>query len=791
MKKFTLLLILTLVITLSYSQDTRYSRVKIYTGREGISQMMTEGMAFDGATISKEGYVTVELSREELDQVTRDGFRFDILIDDMGKYYSNRSKPYMDRLPELKNMRYDLNDEWPVPQHFQLGPVGGFLTIDQCLAELDSMYALFPDHITPKYAFDSITVNGQSIYWVKISDNPTQNEDEPEILFTGMHHAREPIGMQSLVYFMYYLLENYDTDPEVQYIVDNFQLYFIPIVNMDGYAYNIQTNPNGSGMWRKNRRNNGDGTYGVDVNRNYGYEWGHDNGGSSPDPGDETYRGPYAFSEPSIQDVRDFCNAHEFAAALNYHSYGGLLLYPWGWSPVPCDDDAVFHEHSVLLAKENAFTYGPGYVTIYNTNGGSDDWMYGEQESKPKILSYTPEVGTDNDGFWPVPSRIIPQCQSTMWQNFKVIELAGAYATAAFTGPAIVGEITDTAKFEIKRLGLKDGATYTVSILPLNDAIQSYGDPVEYSDLSLLETQSGGIEYTLRNDMQAGEEILYLLSVDNGALITSDTIRQIFGSPVIVLSDDASTMEKWSSSAWNTTGSSYHSPAFSITDSPSGNYSNNTNTRITLNDPVDLRNTAYAVLEFWAKWDIEAGYDYVQILASDDNGSSWTALNGNYTKPGTQYQAPGQPVYDGVQSDWVKEKCPLDDFLGKEILLRFVLISDQYTVGDGFYWDDLSVTIVDQTTSVPTVDAAKGFAISGPLPNPARDFARFEYSTPINSGDLNLSIYNGNGKLMTSQNLRVQQGSVNVPVSNWGSGIYFFRFRSNGMLVRSGKFIVN
>jgi carboxypeptidase T len=137
---------------------------------------------------------------------------------------------------------------------------------------------------------------------VRLSDNPTVDEDEPEVLYTGMHHAREPIGMQLLIFYMYYLLENYDTDPDVQYIVDNFELYFIPILNPDGYAYNIQNDPNGGG-----------GTGGRTAGRmmtgpmalistgTIGYMWGYDNNGSSPVPSDMTLTaGRHLFRKPKI-----------------------------------------------------------------------------------------------------------------------------------------------------------------------------------------------------------------------------------------------------------------------------------------------------------------------------------------------------------------------------------------------------------------------------------------------------------------------------------------------------------
>ena len=98
--------------------------------------------------------------------------------------------------------------------------------------------------------------------------------------------------MVSLIYFMQYILSQYGTDPEITCLINNRELYFVPCANPDGYVYNQTTNPNGGGFWRKNRRNNGDGTFGVDLNRNFDYNWGFDNNGSSPITSSEVYRGP-------------------------------------------------------------------------------------------------------------------------------------------------------------------------------------------------------------------------------------------------------------------------------------------------------------------------------------------------------------------------------------------------------------------------------------------------------------------------------------------------------------------
>src|SRR3990167_4545160 len=184
--------------------------------------------------------------------------------------------------------------------------MGGFYTFNEVVAQLDTMRLLYPNLITVKDSTGS-SIEGRTIWAVKISDNPDVNENEPQVFYNALTHANEQQGMMTVLYFMYYLLENYGTDPEVTYLVDNRELYFVPVINPDGYAYNEQISPNGGGMWRKSRRNNGGGIFGVDLNRNYGFNWGYDNIGSSPYPQEWNYRGAGPFSEPESQAIRNFC----------------------------------------------------------------------------------------------------------------------------------------------------------------------------------------------------------------------------------------------------------------------------------------------------------------------------------------------------------------------------------------------------------------------------------------------------------------------------------------------------
>ena len=112
------------------------------------------------------------------------------------------------------------------------------------------------------------------------------------------------------------------------------------------------------------------------------------------------------------------------------------------------------HTYAAIMTMENNYSYGPGNTAIYPTNGGSDDWMYGEQATKEAIFSYTPEVGGAGDGFWPEIPRVIPLCQEQMWQNIIAARLLGIYAVVKDMSLTVNAQIDGYAKFEIKRLGM-------------------------------------------------------------------------------------------------------------------------------------------------------------------------------------------------------------------------------------------------------------------------------------------------------------------------------------------------
>ncbi len=244
-------------------------------------------------------------------------------------------------------------------------------------------------HIAKLYDIGD-SLEGRNIYALKISDNVLMDENEAEVLFIGCHHAREWISVEVPLLLAEYIVENYETNPEIKRLVDQSQIWIIPLLNPDGLEYSIHFYR----YWRKNRRNNGDGSYGVDINRNYDYKWGFDNEGSSPETFSVVYRGESPFSEPEAQAIRDLFGQRNFQALISYHSYSQIILYPWGYISQPSEKDSLLSDIAVnmsnLIQSVNGtlYNFGQAGSSLYLTNGDTTDWAFGVYD----IPSYTIEL---------------------------------------------------------------------------------------------------------------------------------------------------------------------------------------------------------------------------------------------------------------------------------------------------------------------------------------------------------------------------------------------------------------
>ncbi len=377
----------------------------------------------DEGSNSLEAIVTAD----QLSRLQSSGYQVTILHQSLSTFYKNR-----------------LQGQSASPQL-----MGAYLTLDEINAKIDSLVTLHPTIVSSKVNLGN-TIEGRPMWAIKVSDNPNTDENEPRVLYTAAIHAREVITPKVIFNFLDYLVTHYGTDTAVTNIVDNRELWFVPCVNPDGYYYNEFTNPEGGGLWRKNRRPNAGGSFGVDLNRNFGFEWGFDNVGSSPTPTSETFRGTSAFSEPETQHMRDFVSAKDFDITLYFHSYSNLILWAWGYQVGYTPDEDIFAQMGDSIAAFNSYSPGPGW-TLYLTNGDSDDWGYGEQNSKKKNYAFTIEVGNGTDGFWPQLSRIPQLVSENLQPCLFLARVAGSeIALRAPAQPILTVEpVVDSAAFTV------------------------------------------------------------------------------------------------------------------------------------------------------------------------------------------------------------------------------------------------------------------------------------------------------------------------------------------------------
>ncbi len=686
-----------------------YVRLKINADDQGLHFLSQQGIAVDHG-LRKEGqYFISDFSTAEMAQIQSLGFSFDVLIPDVVAYYeqllSQPSSPSSTHNPTCAGNSGNGTNPYlnpSTPSHFNLGSMGGYLTYNELLSELDEMAATYPNLITTKAPISTfLTHENRPIYYVRLSDNPTVDEGEPKVLYTAIHHAREPMSLMETVFFMWYLLENYGSNDEVTYIVNHMQLYFVPCINPDGYVYNQTTNPNGGGMWRKNRRNNGGGVYGVDLNRNYSYGWGTT--GTSTNTNNETYCGPSAFSEPETQAMRWLVQNNNFITAFNAHTYGSDILFPIGVTTNEfADHHNWFQEESSHQVQYNGYTAMKS-SSLYPASGDSDDYMYKSDigvNQKDTMFVHTPEVGT---AFWQPSNQIVSTCGGMLFPNLVLAHLARVYAVTSDADPNMVPSLSGNFTHNIKRLGREPGSV-TVSITPLQNIV-SVGSAVSYN-LAQQQSMTGTISFVLNPSIQFGDPISYVLETNNGLWTRKDTIYKTFGALNSQFIDNATNAANWTGN-WSTTTATYVSATKSFTDSPAGNYANNTTKTYTLVPSMDLTSATSAMVRFYAKWDLETDYDYVQFSVSTDNGATWIPQCGNYTVSGTNangsVQPNNQPVYEGSQMNWVMEEINLSDYLGQIVRFRFRLGSDGGTVGDGFYFDDFEVLYNIDTLPNPPV----------------------------------------------------------------------------------------
>jgi hypothetical protein len=227
--------------------------------------------------------------------------------------------------------------------------------------QLEDIEDTYPD-IAKLYDLGQ-SVQGRTIWGLKITDNPTIEEDEPEVRICGCHHGNELMSVELPLLLAWYLVDNYGSDPYIKGLVDNREIWIIPMVNPDGREANTRYNANG-----------------VDLNRDYGYMWS----------------GSDYFTQPETRVIRTHALDNNFVLSLSFHCSGDIVNYIWNYKGQPVADNAVVVFLSQQYGSHNGYWVVEGF-DWYQTNGDTNDFSYGCRGD----IDWTIEVQNNNiPGAW-------------------------------------------------------------------------------------------------------------------------------------------------------------------------------------------------------------------------------------------------------------------------------------------------------------------------------------------------------------------------------------------------------
>ncbi len=370
-----------------------------------------------------------------------------------------------------------------------------YRTVEKTYADLAALPALYPglaawiDVGDSWNKLHSTTSSGFDIHALVLTNRSVPGP-KFRFLLAGAVHAREMATAETAARYAERLLANYGVDPDVTWLLDYGEMHIIPYLNPDGRVRAEQ------GLWWRKNVNNTDGCagddpliggYGVDLNRNSSFMWNGCISGdcSSGDACSPIYRGSSPASEPETQALQTYAQSifpdqrqpDPAAAApadatglfLSLHSYGRLVLYPWGWSDTPTANDAAYHTLAAKLAEPLGYRACRPGECLYKTDGSNDDWLYGELG----VAAFTIELGWNYfETCAAFEGAILEQASQALTTAFKAARMpyaaaAGPQADLLHVSPARIqpgipisitasvspGEVSDG--FEQRSLGLR------------------------------------------------------------------------------------------------------------------------------------------------------------------------------------------------------------------------------------------------------------------------------------------------------------------------------------------------
>lgn len=535
----------------------------------------------------------------------------------------------------------------------------------------------------------------------------------------------------------------------------------------------------------------GNGADGVDLNRNYGYKWGFQS--ATDDPFSVTYHGTEAFSELETQVFRDLLLSRNFIAGISYHTYGQYVLYPFGYQQNIISPDAVeMHALAGAMAATiptqsggSHYSSMPSY-SLYPVSGSSDDWAYGEKG----IFAYTIEMAEE---FIP-PAAEVPEIVQNNLTAAKLLlarknsKLLKGHITDALTGEPLQAMIFVEG---IDNNPLKTNQTYSEPVygsyyrfLPegtyqvqyicpgysaesFSQSIVSTG--VTIQDVALLPAEPFSLQVHISDPTGSAiagatlafldtEQFTYhsneqgLININNflpgtyRISITCPGYEQLLRmesfsgtSRTFILNSNPQVADgfelgltAWQISGnWERSTSQHYSGSYSLTDSPTGNYSNNQTSNCRLLQPVNLQGVLNVNLQFYAKHNISLDGDYCMLQYST-NGVTWKYLDD----------------FTGV-SAWQLYSYNLNHLIGSNAYLRFTMYSNSSGSADGIYIDDVKVFVTSHPTNLTEELLPTPSLSINSYPNPFSDKLNLEIDCPENSkSPIAIAVYNLKGQLV-------------------------------------------
>jgi len=801
-------------VLFAQSENHQSILVKINNvSKDELTNLISLNIDIDNVKNKNEVYAYV--TEYEFNQLAQQGYQIEKIPD--------RAKIYADSL-------------WAATQ-FSSNPLAEYHSFDELTTELQQLAQQYSGICL--LASIGKSLQNRDLWIMKISDNIAVAEYEPEFKYISSMHGNEPVGMELCIYLIHYLLENYGVDPRITRIVDETELWIMPLMNPDGYIARQRANSNG-----------------VDLNRNF------------PDRISDPFNTPGG-RELETQAVMNFSNEHTFVLSANFHAGALVTNYPYDsnetGNPVytTCPDDQLFIELCKTYSSHNSPMWNSPYFPDGITNGA--DWyvVYGGMQDWNYVWLGCNEVTIElNDNKWPDAAHLPALWEDNRESMLSYIEAvnwgARGIVSDALTGQPLAATIEVVGidhkvysdadmgdyyrmllpgqyKFRFSADGyfsqevdsilvLQNYITYlNVQLIPENsyNITGTVKDRVTNSPLfarlnfhgtheftAVADSLTGTFQITvpadsykveIRNDryvtlldtlvVSAGlnlnyelQPYVFVLDLDlernDGDFIPSDTLWQ-WGMPLYGPGKAYSGQKLWGTSL-------------------SGSYPDNSDAKLVLPN-LTLPQVENLVFSFWHWMEAETdtvfpdfAYDGGIVELSYDNGGTWIQLY-----PGQDYShkvsdfaesspfPPGTAIYSR-RHEWKEAVFDLSDYCGMTTQFRFYFGSDKDNdfLYAGWYIDNVAIKFPYAQSETVLLDKVTGpdyFWLSQNYPNPFNSSTSIAFSL-AEASHVTISVFNIRGQLIKVLINQEQQ-----------SGKYQLNWSGNDLLghpVTSGIYIV-